>query len=162
MQCGGNSRCTIVKGIHCRTSGNVATSCQRNVRKWSFLVELSRSLPMLHMSVFLLMLPLIAKHPHLISFILYSIWAESISCLDSISPQFCLFSVHLIKPYPFPPQITSSGPSRQHFSRQVENRGGGVVMLMHYQWQVSIMNPQYLHFVFALVDVLFISDQCNY
>merc|ERR1712035_30270 len=70
-------------------------------------------LPRLHMLVFLLMLPLIAKHPHLISFVFHSFWVESISCLHVISLRFLLFFVHLIKSCPFPPQITSSGLSRQ-------------------------------------------------
>lgn len=77
-------------------------------------------LPRLHMLVFLLMLPVIAKHPHLISSIFHSFWVESISCLHLISLRFPLlfFFPHLIKSCSFPSQITSSGLSRQRLSRQ--------------------------------------------
>lgn len=77
------------------------------------------SLPRLHMLAFFLMLPLIAKHPHLISFCIPFILGgkHQLPPLDfSPIPPFSL-SIWLSL-CPFPPQITSSGPSRQCFSRQ--------------------------------------------
>lgn len=133
-------------GIQSRTWGNVATSCEM----WEselflfFFVELPwssyRKLRRLHMLVFLLMLPLIAKHPPLISFVFHSFWVESISCLHLISLRFSLFLlsiwlslVHFLLRLPAPDPVGSASAG----SRQVEIRGGGVEPLMRYQWQVS-------------------------
>lgn len=109
------------KGIQCRTWGNVATSCEMwesELFFFSSLIFISR-LPRLHMLVFSLMLPLIAKHPHLISFVFHSFWVERKHQLPPLdfSPILSFSFVHLIKSCPFPPQITSSGPSRQRLSR---------------------------------------------
>ena len=129
------------KGIQSRTWGNVATSCEMWESELSFFfcraspISTLR-LPRLHMLVFLLMLPLIAKHPHLISFVFHSFWVESISCLHVISLRFLLFFVHLIKSCPFPPQITSSGLSRQQAGGDARGRSRAEP-LMCYQWQVS-------------------------
>lgn len=110
------------KGIQCRTWGSVATSCEMCESELFFFFCLPWSSYWDYQGctcwVFLLMLPLIAKHPHLISFVFHSFWVDSISCLHLISLRFPLFFVHLIKSCPFPPQITSSGPSRQRLSRQ--------------------------------------------
>lgn len=105
-------------------------------------------LPRLHMLVFLLMLPVIAKHPHLISSIFHSFWVESISCLHLISLRFPLllffFSPIWLSPVHFLPRLPApdSVGSASAGSGQVEVRRGGVEPLMCYQWQVAVVTAE--------------------
>lgn len=116
---------------------------------------------------FLLMLPVIAKHPPLISFVFHSFWVEGISCLHSRFFSDSLFSlsiwlslVHFLLRLPAPDPVGSASAG----SRQVEIRGGGVEPLMCYQWQVSVTRPedcQYLLYVFFLYLPMFYSFLIN-
>lgn len=124
--------------------------------KVNFLFFFFSSFPDLHSEItkvahvglfffFLLMLPLIAKHPHLISFVFHSFWVESISCLHLIFPAIhSLYSsiwlslVHFLPRLPAPDSVGSASAG----SRQVEIRRGGVTPLMCYQWQVAVTWPE--------------------
>lgn len=126
------------KGIQRRTWGNVATPCQMWERELYFLdlpLLIIVRLPELHMLGLWLISLLIAKHPPLISFVFHPIQGGKHQLL--IFSQIPYFSfAHLIKSPQFPPQITSSGPSR-HVGRW-KSRRGGVKALMCWGRQVAV------------------------
>lgn len=158
---------SMKKGIHCRTWGNVAMSCK-----------------MWESEPFLSSFPDLTKVAHVGLFT-----NVAINCKTSSSHFLCIlfilggkhqlppfdfspilsFLVHLIKPCPFPPQITSSGPSRQHFSRQQaggnqrgRSRDANALSMAGVHYESRGLSVSTFCSVFALVDVILISDQCNY
>lgn len=151
-----------------RQCGNVL----QNARKWTFFMlsfpdHHTENTKVAYVGLFLLMLPVIAKHPPLISFVFHSFWVEGISCLHSRFFSDSLFSlsiwlslVHFLLRLPAPDPVGSASAG----SGQVEIRGGGVEPLMCYQWQVSVTRPedcQYLLYVFFLYLPMFYSFLIN-
>lgn len=126
----------------------------------SFPLLIIVRLPMLHMLVLRLILPLIAKHPHLISFIFHPIRGGKHQLPPADFSWIPYFSfAHLIKSCQFPPQITSSGPSRQRLSRHVgrwKSRRGGVVVLMCWEgrWQSGDKRTVSIYFSCIALNLL--------
>lgn len=148
------------KGIHCRTWGNVAMSCEmwESELFLTSLLELHAEITdVAHVGLFanvanncqtssshFLCVPFILGGKHQLPL--------DLSHDPSFFSSIWLSLVHFLLRLPAPDPVGSTLAG----SRQVEIRGSGVETLMCCQWQVSVTSPgdcQYLHFVFVCVDV---------